>query len=519
MPDYKNKSRMLFISLALVLVTVITYWQIYRCGFIDFDDPLYVTENKIVQDGLTWQGIKWAFTTSHAYNWHPLTWLSHMLDCQLFGLNPAGHHLTNVLLHIANTILLFIVLATATGQFWQAAFVAGLFALHPLHVESVAWISERKDVLSTFFWLLTIGFYIRYAHKPRLIAYLPVIFAFALGLMAKQMLVTLPFVLLLMDYWPLQRFPEYRQSRRQRQKQLSYAPLFHCCMEKTPLLCLSIRASIIVYRIQDKVALVKSASSIPLSYRIGNALASYAEYILKMLYPIHLGILYPHPERNLPIGQVIIAACILLSLSVIIIYLSHTRRWLLVGWLWYLGTLVPVIGIAQVGLQAMADRYTYIPLVGIFIIVVYGAAELLSKLKCAKIAAIAGSAIVLSALSLCTHSQLRYWQNSIMLYEHTVAVTKNNDIMHYNLGRLLLDDGKIEQAIEHFRQSVTIKPDQPKIHKNLGILLMQQGRNNEAIEEFRRVLKYQPDDKTAQQQLQILLSEREKTPASNNNTN
>ena len=515
MPDPTNRYRTLFICLALTVVILIAYWQVHSHSFIDFDDPLYVTENPNVRAGLTWQGMKWAFAASHAYNWHPLTWMSHMLDCQLFGLDPAGHHLTNVLLHIANSVLLLLVLTVATGRFWQGAFVAGLFALHPLHVESVAWVSERKDVLSTFFWLLTMWFYIRYARRPRPGAYLPVMLVFALGLMAKQMLVTLPFVLLLMDYWPLQRFPVPPKSRQRQQNGFRSASFGHCCLEKIPLLCLSLIASIIVYLIQNKVALVKSAAVIPLGYRLGNALVAYAEYIFKMFYPVRLGVLYPHPERNLPLWQVLIAACVLLCVSAGVVRLARTRRWLLVGWLWYLGTLVPVIGLVQVGLQAMADRYTYVPLIGLFIIVAWGAAELLSRWKHARIAAMAGSLAVLSVLTVLTYLQVRYWQNSITLYEHTVAVTRNNDVMHYNLGQLLLQGGKIEPAIEHFRQAVIIRPDQPTVHQNLGVLLMRQGKNDEAIEQFRQVLKYRPDDKAAQQQLRILLSEQQKAQPSN----
>jgi protein O-mannosyl-transferase len=498
-----NKCWTLLVCFLLAVAIVAAYGQVRSHSFIDFDDPLYVTRNPSVQSGLTWQGIKWAFTTNQAYNWHPLTWMSHMLDCELFGLNPAGHHATSVLLHAINSVLLLLVLAAATDCFWASAFVAGLFALHPLHVESVAWASERKDVLSTLFWLLTMAFYVRYARRPRFATYVPVALAMALGLMAKQMLVTLPLALLLMDYWPLQRFPVGDKKHRQ-QGRFAGASFGDCCLEKIPLLGLSLAGSLVVYLVQDQAALVRA--SIPLGYRLGNALVAYAEYILKMCYPLGLGILYPHPERHLPLWQALVATCVLMCLSVAVIRLARSRRWLLVGWLWYLGTLIPVIGLIQVGLQAMADRYTYIPLIGPFIVIAWGSAELLSNRKHARAMAVAGSSIVLLVLAALTYRQVGYWQNSITLFEHTVAVTRNNDLLHYNLGQLLADEGKIEPAIEHFRQAVLIKPDQPTIHGKLGVLLMKQGRNNEAIEEFRQTLRYRRDDKDAQKQLSILLS-------------
>jgi protein O-mannosyl-transferase len=507
MPDNIKRYRSLLVCVAMTIAVVIVYWQVFNNGFIDFDDPLYVTGNTSIQSGLTWQSIKWAFTTNNAYNWHPLTWLSHTIDCSIFGLDPAGHHFTSLLLHIANTILLFFVLMLSTGNFWPAVFAASLFALHPLHVESVAWASERKDVLSTFFWLLTMLFYIRYARKPRLKAYLPVMFVFALGLMAKQMLVTLPIVLLLLDYWPLQRFPVNINKQKRRNNQLTVSSFGRCFAEKIPLLFLSLAASIIVYQIQDKVALVKSSSAIPFVYRLGNAIVTYAEYIIKMFYPPHLGVLYPHPGRNLSIWQVLVAGFALLLISGLIIRFSRSRRWLLVGWFWYLGSLVPVIGLVQVGLQAMADRYTYIPLIGLFIIISWGAAEIITRWKQTQNAVVIVCLTILFALSFLTYTQAGYWHDSITLFEHTVKVTRNNDIMCYNLGQLYLEKDDIEQAIEYFHKAVDIKPDQPTIHKNLGILLMRQGKNNEAIEEFRQALKYSPNDKSVQQQLNALISE------------
>ena len=510
MDSSSNKYWPLCIYLALALTTLAVYWQVRSHDFIDFDDDHYVTNNTNVQAGLTWKGIKWAFKTTHAWNWHPLVWISHMLDCQLYDLNPAGHHFTNVLFHIANTLLLFLVFRRMTGQLWPSAFVAALFALHPLHVESVAWVAERKDVLSTFFWILTMLLYIRYTRRPRFATYWPVMLCLALGLLAKQMLVTLPFVLLLLDYWPLGRFTLTPQKQRNHKATSGTTSFSRCFVEKLPLLALSVIASLIVFLIQSEATLVKS---IPLQYRLGNALLAYAKYITKTFCPINLGILYPHPGAGLPLWQVLTAACLLLCISAAAIHLSRSRRWLIVGWLWYLGTLVPVIGLVQVGLQAMADRYTYVPLIGLFIIVAWGAADLVGKKRYSNIALATGAVTVLLTLTALTWLQLRHWQNSIVLYEHTVAVTANNDILHYNLGQLLYDEGRTDETIEHWRQAIRIKPSQPTIHKNLAILLSRQGKIDQAIEHYRQALKYRPEDNDAHQGLKNLLARRQKLHA------
>jgi tetratricopeptide (TPR) repeat protein len=393
-----------------------------------------------------------------------------MLDCQFYKLNPAGHHLTNVILHIANTLLLFLVLNRMTGCLWRSAFVAALFALHPLHVESVAWVSERKDVLSTFFWILTIWLYIRYVQRPRFTTYLPIMFSLALGLMAKQMLVTLPFALLLLDYWPLERFALFSPKSTDHKGRFGAASLSRCFLEKLPLLALSAVASAIVFLVQSEATLVKS---IPLKYRIGNALVAYAEYIRKMFLPYDLGILYPHPETNLLLWKVFAAASLLACISILIILSFRKRRWLAVGWLWYLGTLVPVIGLIQVGLQAMADRYTYVPLIGLFIIISWAA-----------------------------------WTDSITLYKHTVAVTANNDILHYNLGVLLVKEKRFDEAVRHWTEAVRIRPDQHTIQKalekllarldtakklfNRGNVLAAQGEIDEAISCYTKSLQFRP---------------------------
>jgi tetratricopeptide (TPR) repeat protein len=500
-----DKYQVVLVVFVLVVATLAVYWQVRGHDFIAFDDDLYVTANENVQTGLTWQTVKWAFTTNQAYNWHPLVWLSHMLDCQFYKLNPAGHHFTNVLFHIANTLLLLLVLNRMTGRLWPSAFVAALFALHPLHIESVAWVSERKDVLSTFFWILTMWFYVRYVQRPRFTTYLPIMFSLALGLMAKQMLVTLPFALLLLDYWPLERFALFSPKSTDHKGRFGETPLSRCFLEKLPLLALSAVASAIVFLVQSEATLVKS---IPLKYRIGNALVAYAEYIRKMLLPYDLGILYPHPETNLLLWKVFAAALLLACISILIILSFRSRRWLAVGWLWYLGTLVPVIGLIQVGLQAMADRYTYVPLIGLFIIISWAAADLLAKYRHRNIVLAAGAAAVLLPLAAVTYRQLSYWSDSITLYKHTVAVTANNDILHYNLGVLLVKEERFDEAVTHWTEAVRIRPDQRTIQKalekllarldtakklfNRGNVLAEQGEFDEAISCYTKSLQLRP---------------------------
>jgi len=349
-------------------------------------------------------------------------------------------------------------------------------------------------------------FYVRYVQRPRFGTYLPIMLALALGLMAKQMLVTLPLVLLLLDYWPLERFTLGQQKRDARKGRFGTASFSRCFLEKLPLLALSAAASVIVLLVQSKATLVKSTIAIPFKYRIGNALVAYAEYIRKMFWPADLGILYPHPESNLPIWKVLAAGVLLLCISILVVRYFRSRRWLAVGWLWYLGTLVPVIGLVQVGLQAMADRYTYVPLIGLFIIIAWGAAELFTKQRYRSIVLAAGAVTVLLALAVVTWRQVSYWQNSITLYKHTVAVTANNDILHYNLGMLLLEEGNTDEAIEHWSKAVRIRPDQPTIHKNLAILLQQQGDIEGAIEHYHQALKLRPRDEAVHKTLRNLLA-------------
>jgi Tfp pilus assembly protein PilF len=472
-----NKFYLLLIYAALVVVTIAAFEPARLNGFIGFDDDVYVTENTHVLAGITLKSVLWAFTTPYASNWHPLTWLSHMLDCELFGLNPLGHHLTNLLFHIANTLLLFWVLKRMTGAIWQSAFVAAAFALHPQHVESVAWVAERKDLLSGFFWMLTIAAYIRYAERPCVGGYLLVVLAFCLGLMAKPMVVTLPFVLLLLDYWPLERF--------------QWKKLCLLVCEKIPLFLLAAVSSLITFVVQQRTGAMVQAENLPSYVRVANALVSYISYITKMIYPTGLAVFYPHPLRSPPLWQPLICLFIMLIVSIAVIYLA--RRYLLVGWLWYLGTLVPVIGLVQVGGQAMADRYTYIPLIGIFMMVAWGLPELLSKWRYRRFVFSAASVLVFAILLLCTRRQIRLWQNDFTLFSHAIAVTENNATMHNNLGVAFQAQGKFDEAIAHYRQALKIYPDYANAHNNLALALQSEGRIDEAINHYLCSLRLGPD--------------------------
>ncbi len=427
------------ICLILGLTTLAVFYQVHNFKFITYDDPSCVYKNKDIQFGITLESVKWAFTTGWTANWHPLTWLSHMLDWQLFGNEAGGHHLTNVIFHIANTVLVFLVLRRMTNALWQSAFVAALFALHPLHVESVAWVSERKDVLSTFFWLLTMWAYSRYVNKPDIGWYLWTVFFFTLGLMSKPMLVTLPFVLLLLDYWPLLRFatkgrPLERFGRR---------TLFYLIAEKIPFFVLIAVSSVVTFFMQRSSMAVVSLERLPLKFRILNAFVSYIEYIEKMFWPSRLAVFYPHLGPNVSVPSAFISALLLIIVTIFIIHFGKKHRYLLTGWLWYLGTLVPVIGIVQVGIQGMADRYSYVPLTGLFIIIAWGVPDLLQKWRYKKIVLASSAVLIVSAISICTYNQLRYWRNTQTLFQHAIDVTEDNFMAMNELAWYLAVDPKI----------------------------------------------------------------------------
>jgi tetratricopeptide (TPR) repeat protein len=494
-------SRPRLIGLLLALITLLVYLPVYHYNFVNYDDGDYVTGNRVVQNGLTWAGVKWAFTTWHAGNWHPLTWLSHMLDCELFGLNAGAQHYINVLFHTANAVLLLL-LFRLTGALWPSAFVAALFAWHPLHVESVAWISERKDVLSTFFALLTLLAYTRYAQRrsrvesresmakssvpaldprPSTFDYALALFFFALGLMAKPMLVTLPFVMLLLDYWPLRRIPNF---------ELRISNAFRLTFEKWPFFVLAAVSCVVTVFTQYNGGAVVPLELVPLRYRLANAVTSYLDYFLKMLWPVNLAVLYP--TAPLFRTQFFAATVFLIVVSYCIWKTRRTRPYLLVGWLWFLGTLVPVIGLVQVGSAALADRYTYIPSIGVFLAVAFGVRDLAGRFQIPKIVIIVTAAAILAACLMLTENQLRYWRNSESLFTRTLAVTKDNDVAHLNLGVALARQGRLAEALANYQEAIRINPSLVLAHNNLGNLLNNTGKLEEALVEYRKAVQLDP---------------------------
>ncbi len=470
----------------LAIITFVVFGQTLGYDFINYDDDDYVYENPVVQKGLTFHGFAWAFT-SHYSNWHPLTWLSHMLDCQLYGLNSGDHHLTSVLLHAATAISLFLVLRRMTGALWRSAFVAALFAIHPLHVESVAWVSERKDVLSGLFFMLTLWAYVRYvrASKP-LIYYLLTMLFFALGLMSKPMLVTLPFVLLLLDYWPLNRW------RAGNSKQL--------IIEKLPLFGLAAALCVVTLFAQRE-----AMSSLPLSIRIGNALVSYAVYLEQMFWPAGLIAFYPYARHGLELWEIIVSLIFLSAVSALAIALRRKSPYFLVGWLWYLGMLVPVIGILQVGLQAHADRYTYLPQIGLYIALAWATVDLCAGWRYRREILGGCSAIILAALIFCAHRQTTYWRNSEVLWAHALACTPDNFVVRTKLGFMLLNEGKADEAITQFQRNLRTDPDIVESYNNIGTADMQKGQVAEAIAQFQQAVQLKPDYVDARVNLGIAL--------------
>ncbi|MHC4738210.1 MAG: tetratricopeptide repeat protein [Planctomycetota bacterium] len=483
-----DKRHIFLIYLALTLITIGVFHQVHNYEFLSYDDPDYVSANKHVRAGLTTDSIIWACTTGYFSYWHPLTWLSHMLDCDLFGVSPGWHHLTNLFLHVANTLLLFAVLKLMTAALWRSAFVAALFALHPLHVESVAWIAERKDVLSTLFWLLTMAAYIRYVRSPSLKWYLLTILAFAMGLMAKPMLVTLPFTLLLLDYWPLARF-----KLGQTIKDTDWKVLYRLFTEKIPLFIIAAVTSVITFIVPRGSGAVPGLKELTLIPRLTNALISYAKYIEKMFWPSRLAVFYPRAIEAFPTWRILAAVVLLLVITSLAVRLARTRKYLLVGWLWYVGILVPVIGLVQVGDQAMADRYTYVSLIGLFIIITWGLNDLLGKSRYHKIVLAASAVPVIVALSICSYFQQQHWRNSGTIFQHAINVTEGNYVAHSSLAYFLHDQGKIDQAIAHSAKSLQIRPNYVNAHIALGRALLEADRIDEAIKCFNTALKFKPD--------------------------
>ena len=468
----------LLVCLLICAVTLAAFAPVIHHQFVHFDDHIYVLDNPQVRRGLSAESISWAFTATTATNWHPVTWLSHTLDVTLFGVNPGAHHLISLLLHTANALLLFLVLSRSTHALWRSALVAALFALHPLHVESVAWISERKDVLSGLFWWLTMLSYLSYAKKPTLPRYLPILLLFALGLLAKPMLVTLPFVLLLFDLWPLGRWARDRARMR------------HLILEKVPLLLLAIISCVVTLHVQQGA--MASTEGSPLGLRITNALTSYGIYLGKTLWPAHLAAFYPHPV-SIPAWQWLGASLVLGVLSALALRSVSARPYITFGWCWFLGTLIPVIGLVQVGRQALADRYTYIPLVGLFIIVAWGSEEIVRRRRLSARMVGGFFVLILSVLTWLTWQQVRIWRDSVTLFEHALQLTRDNYVAHVNLGRALAEQEHPVEAEQHLREALRIYPSYEEALVNLGVLLAKQGRFEEAAPHFHSVLRIIPD--------------------------
>ncbi|PYJ11901.1 MAG: hypothetical protein DME93_08890 [Verrucomicrobia bacterium] len=544
-----------YVCLALIAITWLVFGQTLGHDFVDVDDHVYVYENPSITRGLSVDGVIGAFTHAHARNWHPLTTISHMLDCQLYGLKAGGHHFTNVLLHSVAVVLLFFVLRqmtggpSRTGSIWQSAFVASLFAIHPLHVESVAWVSERKDVLSAVFFMLTLGLYVRYARAPSLGRYLAVAVLFALGLMSKPMLVTLPFVLLLLDYWPLNRVRRQTSDVRNQRSGVSREPsarqrgygdgagsvvrgrIFKLIVEKIPLFALSAISCVATLLVQNQSA--GAIEQLPFMWRLNNAVISYVAYIWQMFWPARLAAFYPHPNDQLPPWQVLLAIAFLIAVSLWAIHWRKERPYIFTGWFWYVGMLVPVIGLVQVGEQARADRYTYLPQIGLYVLIVWGITDLMAPIMmrnsgsrpvatglrsvtrgsrgvrtngpqgrgykqfCAAIAA-----AIIIALSWCAFVQTSYWENSEMLWNHTLAITPDNDTAHNNLGYLFLRRGELDRAISHFETALKIRSGNTSAHYNLGGALIEtnlanalarKGLLGEAIGHYEKAAKLRPD--------------------------
>jgi Flp pilus assembly protein TadD len=514
MPEFAKKPLVIFTYAVLILSTLLVFWQVRNFDFVSYDDDIYVYENQHVLNGLTYDGVIWAFTTGYASFWHPITWLSLMLDCQLFGPDPGWFHLVNVFLHLANTLLLFAVLKKMTSSLWPSAFVAAAFALHPMHVESVAWIAERKDVLSTLFWLLTLAAYVSYVKRPSIFRYLISLVLFAIGLMAKPMLITLPFVLLLLDYWPLERFAAPRAVKtaaildRRR-------ILYRIIIEKIPFFVFSAVFSIITFLTQQAVGGIVDIKTILLTDRVGNAFLSYAAYMGKMFWPQNLAAHYPfNAVGSITLGQFMLCALLLLVISIFVIRFGRTKKYLPVGWFWFVGTLIPVIGLVQFTGSSYADRFTYIPYIGLFIMIAWGLSELLSKwpqrsprcppcqrqhvaagrdVAAGKIALGMAAAIVLTAMGIGASAQVGYWSNSIALFSHAIEVTQNNYRAYYNLGIAYGKLGRHQDAIEAYQQAIRIKPDLAGAHCNLGVTYGKLGRHQDAIEAFKQAIRINPD--------------------------
>jgi protein O-mannosyl-transferase len=469
-------SRPWLIAGALALLTLAAFWPVFENEFVNYDDPEYVEANSVVRNGLTAEGVRWAFTAGRAANWHPLTWLSHMTDVSLFGLRPIGHHATSLLLHAANTLLLFFLLRRMTGESVRSGFVAALFAIHPAHVESVAWVAERKDVLSTAFWLLTTATYVAWVDRKSTARYALLLALFAAGLMSKPMLVSLPVTLLLLDYWPLERIGAERPTR--------------LVVEKAPLFVLAAASSVVTLVVQRAGGAVRT-SEYPLGVRVANALVSVARYLEMLVWP-RLSAFYPYDRSVLTPVRVFGAAALLAGITAAAVALRRRAPELLVGWLWFLVTLLPVAGLVQVGKQALADRYTYVPYIGLFVAIVWGFSRLVAGRRSARLALSAAALAVIFVLGAATSARARIWRNSETLFLDAIDKTKGNYLAHINLASHYIETGRVADAMPHLREAERIRPDEPELYVHLGYADLLEGRRDEAARSFERVLELAP---------------------------
>src|SRR6266581_2632252 len=474
------------ICIFLAALTWVIFGQTLHHDFINYDDPRYVYENTKITSGLSIAGIGWAFTHIHSENWHPLTTISHMLDCQLYGLRAGGHHFTNVLLHTISVVLLFLALRQMTGALWRSAFVAAVFAIHPLHVESVAWVAERKDVLSGVFFMLTLLAYAHYVRAPSVGRYLAVAVLSAFGLMSKPMLVTLPFVLLLLDYWPLGRIRGHKSDVS------GHENLVMLVVEKIPLVGLSAVSSVVTFLAQRGA--IGWTEQLPVLARINNAVVTYVVYMWQMLWPANLAVFYPHPENRLPTWEIILALAILIATTAAAFVLRKKGPYLVTGWLWYLGMLVPVIGLVQVGWQGHADRYTYLPQIGLYIAGTWAVADLTASWHRQRIVLGAAAVLIIGLLSWRAWVQASYWRDSETLFTRALAVTRNNDVAENNLGIIFLQKGQLDEAISRLQAAIDLRPENGPAHNNLAKALLQKGRLAEAMVHYRKFLEIEPEN-------------------------
>jgi tetratricopeptide (TPR) repeat protein len=480
-----QKHRLIF-CLLLALATIALYNPVTRAPFLNFDDVVYVTENPQVRAGLTWNTVVWAFHTSESANWHPITWLSHALDCQIFGLNPAGPHSVNVLIHAANAVLLFLLLESATGLAWRSLMVAALFALHPINVESVAWIAERKNVLSMFFFLLALAAYGWYTRRPGVGRYLAVTFAYALGLMTKPQVIAFPFALLLLDYWPLCRLGRADSVDGELAGPTARGlSLWSLIWEKVPWFVLSAVSAVITMKVQTDATQVK----LPLWIHLGNAAIAYTKYVEKAFWPLNLAPVYPHPEQSISIPAAVFSGLAIIAVTIFAV-IYRQRRPLFVGWFWFLGTLIPMIGLVQVGVQAMADRYAYIPLLGIFVIVCWAAADVATTWHVPTVVSEVCAAALLLTLGIALHRQVSFWTDNITLWSHTLEITEGNYVAEDGIANALIAQDRMEEAMPHLQRARLLRPNDPAATLNIASYEQIQGDYQAALDDYALVAQY-----------------------------